>query len=302
MRQSIALSQSSSFASTSSSSSAQASRIPPNSSSFSHSYPPTSYIYLANQTWPPIPTTETDLTTPSLCSDNDHEKEDTSLDDRIPSTPPNTQTRQALRENSNREIIDVDMEADDGEHPIQPKSVAPRLAVSPIRRLNDVFEKRPPSSPMPAPSPHRPRPPARSSGKTSARSGCDDDRPEDEDPLPLFDIEVLDPPQSALSPAPSCDDSKHVREPSVIRSETSSRSSRNQRRQTLDQELRDAEERSAAQEDGDFEDIVYIGVGTKSKRQGFLAHGGAGGASVFMGVGYVEGAGEEEGEASWAEY
>jgi hypothetical protein len=47
---------------------------------------------------------------------------------------------------------------------------------------------------------------------------------------------------------------------------------------------------------------VYIGVGTKSKRQGFLAHGGAGGASVFMGVGYVEGAGEEEGEASWAEY
>jgi hypothetical protein len=46
---------------------------------------------------------------------------------------------------------------------------------------------------------------------------------------------------------------------------------------------------------------VFTGAGTKSKRRGFLAHGGAGGAPVFMGVGYVEGAiddDEEEREKS----
>lgn len=37
-----------------------------------------------------------------------------------------------------------------------------------------------------------------------------------------------------------------------------------------------------------------MGVGTKSKRKGFLARGGAGGPPVFMGVGYVEGAEEDE--------
>lgn len=41
-----------------------------------------------------------------------------------------------------------------------------------------------------------------------------------------------------------------------------------------------------------------MGFGTRSKKLGFLAHGGAGGAPVFMGVGYVEGA-EEDSEAHY---
>ncbi|KII89628.1 hypothetical protein PLICRDRAFT_52794 [Plicaturopsis crispa FD-325 SS-3] len=59
---------------------------------------------------------------------------------------------------------------------------------------------------------------------------------------------------------------------------------KHKRRLTLDEELRDA----------DLDSGVLTGVGTRSKHKGFLAHGGAGGAPVFMGVGYVEGAEEDD--------
>ena len=44
----------------------------------------------------------------------------------------------------------------------------------------------------------------------------------------------------------------------------------------------------------ELESGLLIGVGRRSKRLGFLAHGGAGGEPVLMGVGYVEGAVAEE--------
>jgi hypothetical protein len=40
----------------------------------------------------------------------------------------------------------------------------------------------------------------------------------------------------------------------------------------------------------DLDSGVLVGFGTRSKRRGFLARGGAGGPSVFMGKGYVDGA------------
>jgi hypothetical protein len=43
---------------------------------------------------------------------------------------------------------------------------------------------------------------------------------------------------------------------------------------------------------------VFVGLGTKSKRRGFLAHGGAGGPSVFMGKGYIDGAVDSDEEAA----
>lgn len=46
--------------------------------------------------------------------------------------------------------------------------------------------------------------------------------------------------------------------------------------------------------DGD----MLVGVGTKSKGTGFLKGGGAGGRSVFMGVGYVDGVVEESSSSS----
>jgi len=58
----------------------------------------------------------------------------------------------------------------------------------------------------------------------------------------------------------------------------------------LDEEIRIAEE------DGTMDSGVFVGVGCRSKKKGFLAGGGAAGPPVFMGVGYVEGAEESDGE------
>ena len=70
------------------------------------------------------------------------------------------------------------------------------------------------------------------------------------------------------------------------------------RRRTLDEELRNI----PFNHPQDLEDeAMFTGVGTRSKGHGFLAHGGAGGAPVFMGVGYVEGAEEDDSYGTYAE-
>lgn len=61
----------------------------------------------------------------------------------------------------------------------------------------------------------------------------------------------------------------------------------------MDKELRDI---SFSHYEDLEDEAVLTGVGTRSKRHGFLAHGGAGGAPVFMGVGYVEGVQEDDDE------
>ncbi|KAF8207217.1 hypothetical protein K438DRAFT_428685 [Mycena galopus ATCC 62051] len=88
------------------------------------------------------------------------------------------------------------------------------------------------------------------------------------------------------------------------------RTSKNRRRQTLDEEMRSAAAERArsrsSQQDwerepepepefdySDLENGILVGVGTRPKNRGFLAHGGAGGAPVFMGAGYVEGVEDE---------
>lgn len=56
----------------------------------------------------------------------------------------------------------------------------------------------------------------------------------------------------------------------------------------MDEELRNASSEQEMDEMS-LDDGVLMGYGTMSKQRGFLAHGGAGGAPVFMGVGYVQG-------------
>jgi hypothetical protein len=76
----------------------------------------------------------------------------------------------------------------------------------------------------------------------------------------------------------------------------SNSSAKLKRRLTLDEELRDAHHfdfESNVDEHGQ-ESGFFVGVGTRSKKHGFHAHGGAGGTPVFMGKGYVEGAEEED--------
>jgi hypothetical protein len=89
----------------------------------------------------------------------------------------------------------------------------------------------------------------------------------------------------------SVDDILESNSPSSRRRKASSGKSstiRKARRPTLDEEIRIAEE------DGQMDSGVFVGVGSRSKKKGFLAGGGAAGAPVFMGVGYVEEAEESD--------
>lgn len=70
------------------------------------------------------------------------------------------------------------------------------------------------------------------------------------------------------------------------------------RRQTLDEELRNASSDKEGGTDISLDDGILMGFGTMSKQRGFLAHGGAGGTPVFMGLGYVEGAEDPADEAA----
>lgn len=165
----------------------------------------------------------------------------------------------------------------------------PLPAVSPrARRDSELFAKRPPTSPMPRDTPRKPRPPARPvHRKPKPRQGGESE--DDDDPLSLSftspDVIKVPHRRSSERETVSRDRSR----------ETESRSGSQNvsaRRLTLDQEMRDARARSLLREaDGaDLDSGLLVGVGTKSKKRGFLAHGGAGGLPVFMGDGYVDGA------------
>jgi hypothetical protein len=66
----------------------------------------------------------------------------------------------------------------------------------------------------------------------------------------------------------------------------------------LDEELRNASSEQEGGTDISLNDGILMGFGTMSKQRGFLAHGGAGGTPVFMGLGYVEGAEDPTDEAA----
>jgi hypothetical protein len=250
-------------------------------------------ISSANRTW----TAETDLTTPSLCSDIEPDREeDASPDDRIPSTPPNGLGKSADREDDRREQDrrgETDMEVESTPVVCQPSPAATTPPASPpIRRLKDVFAKRPPTSPMPDVSPRKPRPPARASGRYRSPAKHRQGNGSGGEDLPSTSSHKAAATKEHSSRRQSGDHgSLSVRSSS----RSSSRSTtRKPRRQTLDEELKEADGgRSWAENEVELDSGVLMGVGTRNQRKEFLAHGGAGGPSVVMGVGYVEGAGEE---------
>ncbi|KAI6129906.1 hypothetical protein EV401DRAFT_1927233 [Pisolithus croceorrhizus] len=206
------------------------------------------------QTWPSFSANEIDLTTPSLCSDNERDG-DGSLEDQTPSTPPGLQPavieqRSGLRE---PDIIDVDLEL---------RIPSPR---SSRLRKADIFEKRPPMSPIPDSTPRKP---AGAGTRTPASVPC---------------ISLI--PASREKPA------SPRKRSSVYRNQlTTGRSKGDRRPPTLDEELRTAQPQAA-----DARGAESL-RGQCNNRKGFLAHGGGGGPPVFMGVGYVQGAEESDTE------
>lgn len=259
---------------------------------------------------------ETDIATPSLCSDND--RDENSIEDRVPSTPPGPRAIAATLKASKAdireeqiEVIDVDME----EHSRpEPRTISPS---SVPRRTSDLFKKRPPTSPIPILTPRRPSAPARTKrGATPKPKSLPppESDVDDEDEAPSQSASV---PFISLIPVAKSKPTKSKSKPTLagkgrpraalqqqndrlLTSSGSGSSSQNKRkkahkrRQTLDEEIRTAEARSSdidhqCNDELDPEEDVFTATGTKSIRRGFLAHGGGGGAPVFMGVGYVQG-------------
>ncbi|KAI0636197.1 hypothetical protein C8Q77DRAFT_1208038 [Trametes polyzona] len=288
--------------------------------------------------WPTTSTAETDLTTPSLCSDNDNEQDN---EDKSPDTPSDTgRNRKAKEAKSSsaapervqdappeHEIIDVDAL----ETPPKRLPTPEVRSKSPAREKQDLFARRPPVSPLPAStvSPAKPKPPARAAKAKSKIPVALPRRvpvaaPEHPGPESESDDPLAGPPSrpasrvAAHQEAPRAGPSRVRRkvEESPSSSPSPSPPPRNEsragrmtnharRRLTLDEELRRAgdslwqpsDEEEAAQEEGppepDVDSGELVALGTRSSRRGFLAKGGGAGAPVFMGEGYVMGAGDD---------
>ncbi|KAI0671948.1 hypothetical protein C8Q78DRAFT_972600 [Trametes maxima] len=284
--------------------------------------------------WPTGSMAETDLTTPSLCSDNENDHE---AEDKLPETPSDSGRGSKSKDagmlepkrEPEHEVIDVDA-----------LDTPPKRAATPKRPVvdkNDAFSRRPPASPLPASSktPSKPRPPARAAkskiplpqAKRAPAPQPEDDRgSESDDPLAAAPVKPEsrgrsysaqdDPPRPGpsrirrnSSASSSVRSGSHTRE-----TRPASRLSNHARRRlTLDEEMRRAgdslwqpsEDEQGAAESPDEEGPEtgldsgeLVALGTRSSKRGFLARGGGAGVPVFMAEGYVRGASSKEGEGS----
>ncbi|KAF9452335.1 hypothetical protein P691DRAFT_233327 [Macrolepiota fuliginosa MF-IS2] len=204
-------------------------------------------------------------------------------------------------------------------HPITPNDPT-------VQPESTVFEKRRlPVSPLPAKSPRKPHPPNRRRSTPHPRKlSLPPDDHEDEEPPPVLTFST--PPVAISTPGPTAtqappkpvadtpdifNDSRVARSrpppsripvpSSRLRSSSLKSSSAPQapsgRWVTLGEELWHAQQSDEINGENDDElDVdVYVGTGMRSRDRSFLAHGGAGGPPVLMGVGYVEGAEDREG-------
>ncbi|KIK96563.1 hypothetical protein PAXRUDRAFT_297004 [Paxillus rubicundulus Ve08.2h10] len=237
----------------SASSSGNSGALPSLSSLMAPSFDPT----LPSRTWP---ANETDVTTPSLCSDNDRDCEN-SIEDRAPSTPPGPRTTGTDKDTNTDlrarrvEVTDVDME-----DPPHTESGTIHLNSVP-RRASDLFKKRPPMSPIPIPSPRKPKAPARTKrGATPKPKSAPPTSDEDDEngarpaptPVPSLSLIPVSRPRtktkrnstaSGRTRALSTSSEQKPSNPS-IRSASGSQPKPKQahkRRPTLDEELRTAE-------------------------------------------------------------
>ncbi|TFY58452.1 hypothetical protein EVJ58_g6410 [Rhodofomes roseus] len=169
-----------------SSQSSQSSQTSANSSLF---FPPPDHV--PPRGWPSVATTETDITTPSLCSDNENENEQ-DADERLPPTPPHNRIQHSVpshadkrRASTSREPIDVDAEFPEPDRIVEPRHQAARLKKEKTPPFVDFFARRPPKSPLP-PTPVRKVPaPARKRAKPVPAPPVDGDMSDGDDPLSM---------------------------------------------------------------------------------------------------------------------
>lgn len=208
----------------------------------------------------------------------------------MPSTPPGPRSAVQSAHDEVIEIIDVDME--DNNVDIEPA----HKPITPSRPHSDMFRKRPPMSPLPVPTPTRARAPARIKGRKSLPTPERTKRGATPKPKSIMlldedddDDEEDEPDELALPPKLKWRREAQPRVPE----KSIAANSKGKRRLTLDEELARARSSDRLVELG-LESGELFGTGIGSKRRGFLAGGGAGGAPVFMGAGYVRGVEEDE--------
>jgi hypothetical protein len=175
--------------------------------------------------------------------------------------------------------------------PVPHPPTPPRRSHAPSTQT--LFDKRPPRSPLPAPTPQKARPPTRLAPRHRRILQSDN---EDDDPLAIV---VLDSPlatrtrkerRPATAATSTPGPSRHTRKGSASSTQSAAQS-KTARRRTLDEELRVSD---GVTEDDlralDIEPHTYTAVGPASGRtsKGFLARGGGGGVPVFMGTGTEE--------------
>lgn len=256
-----------------------------------------SFSYLPARNWPSSSVDGTDVT-PSLTSDNDHE--DTSPDDRVPRTPP---PAPASLPQPTIASLDIRMASPQRKRPSTPVSSPPQ---QPAAKMN-LFASRVPRSPMGDPTPRKPRPPRRVLKPPTAVSDEEADDPASQPfafprspspaPPPIMDLRAKRSMVPKAAPKRGgAAATKLSRAETELPVRTRVLSNKVVRRRTLDEELLLAADGVDEEDlrDIDFDANVLVGVGQRSQKKGFLAHGGAGGIPVFMGKGYVEGAEREE--------
>ncbi|KAL5503911.1 hypothetical protein ACEPAH_7982 [Sanghuangporus vaninii] len=299
---------------------------------------------------------ETEITTPSLSSDNENENvSNESQEGRSPPTPPpeqsipvqgkttasQTATAGKTQPASHDDVEDVEVIGGDtyrsDQQQVNLGSMA-RNQESP--RTSETFSRRPPASSRLLDSPRRPRPPTRPRAIREVQyvEGVDDDEPDPlslsytsadapsydqlneqesyEQPSGLRQITAAEsppirlpmrPPPGTFKPPqkrkanlssrlPVRKDSQKNRSTKEMArgpssTNTSSSSSALRRRDSLEAELRRAEaeyDADIANEDVQLESGTLSGLGTRSRKRGFLAFGGAAGRPAIVDDGMLE--------------
>jgi len=252
--------------------------------------------YIPVRTWPSSSVDGTDVT-PSLTSDGDPEQ---GPDEPLPPTPPQVPAIVV------QEPVEVEEAPPPPPSPHDPEEVTPvPLPPTPPRgghgiSAPSVFDKRPPRSPLPEPSPRKARPPSRPAARPRPWLVIRSDDEDEDDPLAST---MLDSPLVAVAASRSGKERRAGAAPmtaaaagephrparrrgsvSTAQSSRASSSSKGARRRTLDEELRKSD--GVTEEDlRALEPDVYSAMASSDGGQrGFLAHGGGAGVPVLVGV------------------
>lgn len=228
-------------------------------------------------------------TTPSLTSDNDHERDDISHDEHTPPTPPRAHAHvlHHIRESKEAPEVDAYIECQDVSN-LQ-GSLSPQAMPSQPSSMADIFAHRPPTSPLPPDTPRKPYRPSkarRSPRLNMSVIGVNDDMPRltNATPVGVQDSSNPLPPQQTAGQPPKRDLRESFRPFAQNVKGCRSRSQRKQtrlhpssgvqhifrsHRRTLDEELRHAVKslQSIGAEDPlDYEECdAFIGVGSREK-------------------------------------